>query len=208
MTSNHTETDNAAVADVPVVATAPSLVNTYVAKYQSLAKKTALSTVELGSMLIEAKGALASSEFSEFCKGVGLKEGGSTFSKLKSIGEAETRLKALGDRLPHSWTTLYILARIPAGRFAEIEARIECGMTAADVRQLLPAPPSKPQPVRTQGRSAGSVVSITLGKNVTREAFLKALESLKQSFEFEIVDPADNDMAAPEQENAPLKQAA
>ncbi|PHJ94588.1 hypothetical protein [Nostoc linckia] len=208
MTSTETKIDNADVAAVPVVATSPSLVNTYVAAYRKFGKATALSILDMCRVLLEAKQQLRKDEFQQFCEGVGLKPAGSMFSKLKAIGEADCRLRALGDRLPHNWTTQYELAKRPAGQFADIEAKIESSMTAADIRGLLPPSAVKPRLVEHRPISSGSVVSIALGKSVTREAFLRALESLKQTFEFTIVDSADPPTVASDQENAPLELAA
>ncbi len=66
---------------------------------------------------MEAERQLSPAEFERFCDEVNLVPKSSTHRKLKTIGENASRLRAVLDRLPHHWTTLYDLAVLPSDQF-------------------------------------------------------------------------------------------
>ena len=112
-----------------------SHVTDYVDRYRSIAKRTAESIIMLASTLVEAKDALETGDFEQFCNEVGLDQNGSTFRKLQKIGDEATRFQPVLDKLPNTWTTIYSLAKLEASDFHRIvdDGVLTPFMTASEV---------------------------------------------------------------------------
>jgi hypothetical protein len=116
-----------------------------VEQYQSFAKQTAQGIVMLGVTVLAAE-ALGAKQLEEFCERVKLNRKGSSFRKLRAIGQAAQRFEPLIERLPSNWTTLYRLAQLPPAQLesASADDRFCATMTAADLRSIQSEPDPDP----------------------------------------------------------------
>lgn len=80
-----------------------------VEKFQTHARKTAESILEMGKIVFEAK-KLADYEFSFFCISIGFDRSSPTIRKFEKIGEKYDLLISKSKSLPSSWTTIYDVA--------------------------------------------------------------------------------------------------
>jgi len=80
-----------------------------VEKFQTHARKTAESILEMGKIVFEAK-KLVSSQFCFFCESIGFDHKSPTIRKFVSIGEKYELLISKSKNLPASWTTIYEVA--------------------------------------------------------------------------------------------------
>ena len=110
-----------------------------VSRYRRFAKASADNIIKMAEVVYEAEQTLDDDDLKRFCKGVGLEHEGSTFRKLKIIGENASRFESCSDRLPNNWTTLYSLARIKPNEFERVveDERFGPNITAKDVNEIL-----------------------------------------------------------------------
>ena len=85
-----------------------------VEKFQTHARKTAESILEMGKIVFEAK-KLADYEFSFFCVSIGFDRSSPTIRKFEKIGEKYDLLISKSKNLPSSWTTIYDVAVLGNG---------------------------------------------------------------------------------------------
>lgn len=115
--------------------------NDYAASFNSFAIKTAQSTLEMCRVVHEAKKDLSKSEFDKFCIAIGRKEEekDSTVRKYLAIGERYADFIAYADRMPNSWTSIYLITTIPADKLLNLinEAKSLKNLTAQQIKQLI-----------------------------------------------------------------------
>jgi hypothetical protein len=115
--------------------------NEYVSSFNSYAVKTAQTTLEMCRVVHEAKKELSKSEFDNFCFAIGRKEEekDSTIRKYLAIGERYSDLIAYADRMPNSWTSIYLITTIPSDKFLDMinEAKSLKNLTALQIKQLI-----------------------------------------------------------------------
>ena len=109
----------------------------YINRYQTFLRKTAESIVGLATTVLEAEESLNKVDFKIFCSQVGLDTNGTTFSKLKKIGESAARFNPYLDRLPSSWTTIYKLAKMSTNDFEQVSSNLTPFMTAGKIDELV-----------------------------------------------------------------------
>jgi hypothetical protein len=108
----------------------------YINRYQTFLRKTAESIVGLATTVLEAEESLNKVDFKIFCSQVGLDTNGTTFSKLKKIGENVARFNPYLDRLPSSWTTIYKLAKMSTNDFEQVTNDLTPFITASEIDRL------------------------------------------------------------------------
>ena len=203
MTLNDNITNNDGVAAVPVVATDPSKVNSFVEKYRLFGKQSVRSLLELCRLLVQAKEELAPLDFSEFCRRVSLQESGATFTKYKKIGEAYLRLIPHADNLPHAWTSLYDLATVAPAKFEEICPSLNPHITAAEIEALTAKRPSKPtqQPrsaVQTDPQpQSGFMISLADVPPEKLDDAIEVLQDMSHFYGFKVTDVATGKVLPP-----------
>lgn len=114
----------------------------YVERYRGFAKKTAECVVELAKTLIEAEQTLDASEQREFFRHVSIVKGSSVYKKLHVIGDRHSRFLPYMHKLPGTWTTLYLLARMPHDEFDRL-ARSHILSPTTTARAITDATPKK-----------------------------------------------------------------
>jgi hypothetical protein len=113
----------------PITVTVESLVETYATTFQLFATKTAENSLKMCKVVSQAKKNLGQIDFSKFCCEIGLREESSTIRKYLAIGDRYEQFIEYADRLPNSWTNIYLITQISADKFVEI---IEGAVTLAD----------------------------------------------------------------------------
>jgi hypothetical protein len=115
--------------------------NEYVSSFNSFAVKTAQSTIEMCRVVCEAKRDLTKVDFDQFCLSIGRKqeEKDSTIKKYLAIGERYADFMAYAERLPNSWTSIYLITTIPSDKFVELigEAKSLKNLTALQIKKLI-----------------------------------------------------------------------
>lgn len=91
--------------------------NEYVKLFRKSEVKTALATLEMCRIVYEAHKTLTVAEYNAFCGDIGYKDTSSTIRKFQAIGRVAPRLVQYADRMPASWTSIYLLTQIPASTF-------------------------------------------------------------------------------------------
>jgi len=116
-------------------------VNDYAASFNSFAVKTAQITLEMCRVVHEAKKDLTKSEFDKFCIAIGRKEEekDSTIRKYLAIGERYPEFIAYADRMPNSWTSIYLITTIPADKLLDLISKAKSlkNLTAQQIKQLI-----------------------------------------------------------------------
>ena len=113
--------------------------NDFVDLYRAYEAKTAKATLEMCRAVYEAFKILNEAEFEAFCREIGHKDTSSTIRKFLAIGKVAPRLVAYADRLPASWTSIYMLTQIPASVFEKMveNKRIFKTLKSSDVADLV-----------------------------------------------------------------------
>jgi hypothetical protein len=103
------------------------------------ARKSAENIVKLAETLFTAEDELSPKEFRRFCEDVGLDPEGSTFKKLKKIGESVSRFEPFIERMPNAWTTVYKFASLKDHDFDRVAKSklFTPFMTAQDVNSIV-----------------------------------------------------------------------
>ena len=171
----------------------PNPVQDYVESYRSFLSKTADAILGLARTLVNAEAELEPAQFSAFCKEVGLEIHGSTYKKLKKIGESEIRFLVFKEQLPPTWTTLYSLAKLDAGSFDRVSSHLTPFITAKQINDILrpAAPVSKKRDTRVD-------IDLSMMDDDTAASIMSALQALKVQFNFKmrISSPIDFKKAA------------
>ena len=110
---------NATIATIATieVATAEEQVMHYVSLYRTFARNTAENIIRLGQTVMDASIKLTGSQLDQFLVHVGIDKNGSTYRKLRIIGEQADRFLNVLDHLPNNWTTVYALAKMDRSDF-------------------------------------------------------------------------------------------
>lgn len=133
---------NLALDSIPLGATGgqanPPAISDFVGRFNSLAVKTAKSTIEMCKVVYDAKIALKGG-FAKFCEAIGRKEEDSTIRKYLAIGEAYPRFIDYADRMPNSWTSIYLITQIPSDKFNELvsQNRSLSNLTGPAIKNLI-----------------------------------------------------------------------
>ena len=111
----------------------------YIEKFRKTEELSARETLKMCRLVYEANKSLNSAEFSAFCEAIGYKDYSSVIRKFIIIGKIQPRLIAYADRLPTSWSSIYLITQIPAQSF---ENMIEMNrsfkeMKVSDVNKLV-----------------------------------------------------------------------
>lgn len=125
------------LAGVPEAEIAPAKYVKLVERWNGFAMKAAESVIGLAHTLADAKSSLSDGEFNQFCEEINLDQNGSTFRKLKKIGEEYARFVPFLKTLPNAWTTVYALACIEKDEFDRISPKFSPFMTAKEMFELL-----------------------------------------------------------------------
>lgn len=115
--------------------------NEYVSSFNIYAAKTAFSTLQMCRVVSEAKTELSKPDFDKFCFAIGRKEEeeDSTIRKYLAIGARYDEFIAYADRMPNSWTSIYLITTIPADKLLQIinEAKSLKNLTAQQIKKLI-----------------------------------------------------------------------
>jgi hypothetical protein len=153
----------------------------FVQKYMFFARKTAENIIKLAETLVEAKAELTELEFGQFCREVGLDPKGSTFRKLKEIGEKVSRFEPFVEHIPSSWTTIYKLAKLDPDKFDRVmqSGKLSPFMTAEQVDSIISDAPSA-----TTGIQRDLTIDLSALEKNAKIAAYDEIERLKQKFGF------------------------
>jgi hypothetical protein len=99
------------------VSTAEEQVMHYVSLYRTFVRNTAENIIRLGQTVMDASIKLTGSQLDQFLVHVGIDKNGSTYRKLRIIGEQADRFLNVLDHLPNNWTTVYALAKMDRSDF-------------------------------------------------------------------------------------------
>ena len=154
----------------------------YIDQYNSFARKTAESIIQLARTLIEAKNNLDPIEFETFTKKVNVDVNSSTYKKLMVIGNKASRFDADLEKLPQTWTTIYRLAKIDADQYELLSSNnvITPFMTAKVINDIVDSSKTNKTPTTKHD------VNINL-KNLdasSKSEIYKMLYALKNKFNF------------------------
>ncbi len=114
-------------------------VQEYVNKYHLFAAKTAQNVLEMCKVIRDAKVNLQEKSFLQFCKQINLPAGSSTISKYLKIGDRYDQFIKYTDRLPNSWTSLYLITDIPEDQFENVllQSTTLANVTAGGINKIL-----------------------------------------------------------------------
>lgn len=120
--------------------------NEYVASFNSFAVKTAHSTLEMCRVVFEAKQDLPKAGFDKFCTDIGrnVEEEDSTIRKYLAIGARYNDFIAYADRMPNSWTSIYLITTIPSEKLLEMisDAKSLKNLTAQQIKKMISNEPT------------------------------------------------------------------
>ena len=97
-------------------------------QYRKFAKASGEDILGLAEIVYLANRELNLRFLEEFYQEVGLDPKGTTARKLKEIGEKLTRFQPYLDKLPNTWTTIYVLAKMEGHEFQRV---VELGRHAS-----------------------------------------------------------------------------
>jgi hypothetical protein len=153
-----------------------------VEQYKLFARKTAENIIGLAETLVIAEDQLAPFDFRRFCRDVGLEHDGSTFRKLKAIGEKVSRFEPFVERMPNTWTTVYKLASLKDNEFDRVTKSelFTPFMTATDVNLIVGAPKQK------SGHQRDLIIDLSgLDQSVKIDLYRKVM-ALEEQFKFKL----------------------
>ena len=101
---------------------APKTLSEYVKSFRQSEERTARSNLEMSRVVYEASETLNDYEFKDFCTSIGYKDYSSAIRKFIAIGRVYPRFIDYADKLPSSWTSIYLITQIPAKEFDLIES--------------------------------------------------------------------------------------
>ena len=111
----------------------------YAASFNSFAVKTAQSTLEMCRVVYEAKSELETNDFEKFCEAIARSHEDSTIRKYLAIGARYNEFIAYADRMPNSWTSIYLITTIPADKFLTMinDSKSLKNLTAQQIKKLI-----------------------------------------------------------------------
>lgn len=156
----------------------------YIDQYNSFARKTAESIIQLARTLIEAKNNLDPIEFETFTKKVNVDVNSSTYKKLMVIGNKASRFEPHLNKLPQSWTTIYRLAQIEPDQFERLASNnvITPFMTAKVINDIVDSSKSK-KALTTKHDASINLKNLDIS---SKSEIYKMLYALKNRFNFEL----------------------
>ena len=89
-------------------------------QYRKFAKASGEDILGLAETVYLATRELNQRSLEEFYQEVGLDPKGTTARKLKEIGEKLTRFQPYLEKLPNTWTTIYVLAKMDDHEFQRV----------------------------------------------------------------------------------------
>lgn len=119
-----------------------SVLKEYIVKLEGLRSNSALSIIEIGALLVEAKKKLSDSEYIEFLSETKYSNKKSTLRKWNVIGNSSVRLSHYINLLPCNWTTIYKIASLKASEFDQLikDQLIHPEITAKEISEALKTP--------------------------------------------------------------------
>lgn len=167
-----------------------------VEKFQTQARKTAESILEMGKIVFEAK-KLVPSQFCFFCESIGFDHTSPTLRKFASIGEKYELLISKSKNLPSNWTTIYDVALLGNELIEEYvnDGSINQATTGKEVKVLLgkdknineKGTKAKPEESSVQnGTPEGFGFKVSLYKAPSRELLKKISKILAELDELNI----------------------
>ena len=111
----------------------------FIRAYKTFSKAGAESIIDQCETVVKAKDVLSDKPFQLFLLEVDLKENSSTYRKMRKIGLAASRFKAVLDKMPNEWTTLYALAVLDNEVFMGLvnSGVVKRSMTAKSLKEAL-----------------------------------------------------------------------
>jgi hypothetical protein len=111
----------------------------FVYEFSAFAVKTAQATLEMCRVVCNAKRALESHDFLNFCNDIGRNGEDATVRKYLKIGEKYDQFYQYAELLPNSWTSIYEITQLPSETF---EALVKtdnsmANMTGAQIKALM-----------------------------------------------------------------------
>ena len=95
-------------------------------QYRKFAKASGEDILGLAETVYLATRELDQRYLEEFYQEVGLDPKGTTARKLKEIGEKLTRFQPYLEKLPNTWTTIYVLAKMDDHEFQRVANSASC----------------------------------------------------------------------------------
>ncbi len=167
----------------------------YISSFNSFAAKAAQTTLEMCRVVQEAKVDLDKNNFESFCQAIGHRSNDSTIRKYLAIGARYSELHAVADRLPNSWTSIYLITMIPPEKLLTMIDDVNSfkNMTAQKIKQLISTDNASSEKTVNNSLLENAAVSIYFEKSPsiiewnTLKMQLKAIsgfDSLKIRIEF------------------------
>jgi hypothetical protein len=118
--------------------------NDYVVSFNSFAIKTAQSTLQMCRIVYEAKQDLDAKDFEKFCEAIGRDNEDSTIRKYLAIGARYDEFIAYADRMPNSWTSIYLITTIPSDKLLQMinDAKSLKNLTAQQIKKMISDEPA------------------------------------------------------------------
>lgn len=128
---------NAIINNTQTTLVEPQEISFLVEKFQSYARKTAESILEMAKVVIEAK-KLDSEGFGSFCKEIGFNPKSSTIRKFIQIGDKYELLISRSNKLPTNWTTIYEISKLTSDQIIELieNGKINQMVLGSTIKQL------------------------------------------------------------------------
>jgi hypothetical protein len=144
-------------------------INKYVQQLNSLSSNTAKLIIETAAILVEAKQELNKDDYSAFLTQTKYDKNSSAIRKLEVIGHAQSRLKAISELLPCSWTTIYQVASLNIRDFDVLVAgkHLHPLITSAEIDAVI-----KP----ALNKSLAMRISIDLDINIDKKTVKNIIE--------------------------------
>ena len=169
-------------SDEAAVAESSASVEHFVLRFNAAWKRSAEAILDVATTLVEAHDELGEKRLDQFYLEIRMERGGSTSKKLRKIGEERARFVGVEDRLPTSWTNIYELALLEAGRFNELveEGILHPEATLKDIQGLATSAGDAPEPLC---KVTIDINKVGLGR---RKDFVGRLRTLLTEFELEL----------------------
>jgi len=122
----------------------------FASKFRTYAKRSVENTIKMAEIVYEAKETLTLEQFKEFTNELNMGSTGKV-SKFLTIARCSERLKPYLKSLPHTWTTLYEIAKLDADQFNYlIENNIfHCELTAPELKSIFEPAAQSPVIINT-----------------------------------------------------------
>jgi hypothetical protein len=120
----------------------------FIDKLTQLSSNSALSILEIGATILEAKRVLPEKEYDEFLSKTKYSENSASVRKWHCVGQAYFRLKPIVHLLPPNWSTIYRLSQltpVQLNYLVEQNKLLPCS-TMKDIESVLNCPSKKHEP--------------------------------------------------------------